>query len=87
MTNLVTNYNFLFIVMTILVTNKFLFFKLISKLVTIVINNFWSLKLITNGTFSCSGWETCNLGVILNLVGICLFLDGMLLINLIQDSH
>ena len=37
---LVTNYNFLFIIMTILVTNNFLFYKLISKLVTIVSNNF-----------------------------------------------
>jgi len=52
MTNLVTNYNFLFIIF--LVTNNFLFYKLISKLVTIVTNNFWSLKLVTNEIFSCS---------------------------------
>jgi len=36
----------------ILVSNNFLFFKLISKLVTLVTNNFWSLKLIINQTFS-----------------------------------
>jgi len=47
-------YNFLFIIVTILVTNNFLFCKLVSKLVTIVTNNFWSLKLVTNETFSCS---------------------------------
>jgi len=33
---------------TILLTNNFLFFKLVFKLVSIVTNNFWSLKLITN---------------------------------------
>jgi len=55
MTNLVTNYNFLFIIVTILVTKNFLFFKLVFKLVTILTNNFWSLKLIINEIFSCSG--------------------------------
>ena len=49
-----TNYNFLFITVTILVTNNFLLCKLVSKLVTIVTNNFWSLKLVTNETFSCN---------------------------------
>jgi len=49
-----TNYNFLFIIVTILVTNNFLFFKFVSKFVTIVINNFWSQKLVTNNAFSCS---------------------------------
>jgi len=37
----------------ILVTNNFLFVKPVSKLVTIVTKNFWSLNLITE-TFSCS---------------------------------
>ena len=41
--------------MTILVTNNFLFFKLVSKFVTIVTNHFWSLKLVINEVFSCSG--------------------------------
>jgi len=50
----VTNYNFLFIIVTILVTNKFLLYKLVYNLVAIVTNNFWSLKLVTNETFSCS---------------------------------
>jgi len=54
MTNLVTNYNFLFIIVTILITNTCLFFKLISKLVTIVTNNFLSLKLVTNEAYSYS---------------------------------
>jgi len=54
MTNLVTNYNFLFIIVIILLSNNFLFFKLVSKLVTIVTNNIWSLKLITNKAFSYS---------------------------------
>ena len=40
--------------MTILVTNQFLFCKLVSKLVNIVTNNIWSLKLMFNETFSCS---------------------------------
>jgi len=35
-----TNYNFLFIIGTILITNNFLFFKLISKLIITVISNF-----------------------------------------------
>jgi len=39
---------------TILVTNNFLFCKLISKLVTIVTNNFLSLKFVINEGFSCS---------------------------------
>jgi len=38
MTNLTTNSNFLFIIMTILVTYNFLFYKLISKLVIIITN-------------------------------------------------
>jgi len=50
----VTNYNILFIKVTILVTNNFLLCKLVSKLVITVTNNFWSLKLVTNKTFSCS---------------------------------
>jgi len=50
----VTNYNFLFIIVTILVTNNFLLCKLIFKLVIIVTNKFWSLRLVTNETFSCS---------------------------------
>jgi len=53
MTNLVTNYNFLFIIVIILVTNNF-FFKLVSKLVTILTNNCWSRKWVTNETFSFS---------------------------------
>ena len=40
--------------MTNLVINNFLFCKLVSKLVTIITNNFLSLKLIVNGNFSCS---------------------------------
>ena len=32
----------------------FLLCKLVSKLVIIVTNNFWSLKLVTNEAFSCS---------------------------------
>jgi len=43
-TNLVTNYNFLFIIVTILVTNNFLLYELKSKLVTVVTNNFLLLK-------------------------------------------
>ena len=39
--------------MTILVTNNILFCKFVSKLVTIVINNFLLLKLVVNVTFSC----------------------------------
>jgi len=54
MINLATYYNFLFIIMTILVRNNFLFCKLVSKLVIIVINNFLSLKLVANDTFSYS---------------------------------
>jgi len=50
----VTNYNFLFILVTILVTNNFLFFQLVSKLVTVLTNNFWSLNLVNNKIFSCS---------------------------------
>jgi len=48
MINLVTNYNFLFIIMIILVTNNFLFFKLVSKLIIIISNNFLLLKFIIN---------------------------------------
>jgi len=40
--------------MTILVTNNFLFHKLVSKLVALVTNNIWSLKLVVNEIFSCS---------------------------------
>jgi len=50
----VTNNNFLFIIETILVTNNFLLCKLVSKLVIIVVNNFWSQKLVTNEKFSYS---------------------------------
>jgi len=50
MTNLTTNYNFLFV--TILVIDNFLFYNLIFKLVTIITNNFSSLQLILNETFS-----------------------------------
>jgi len=32
----------------------FLLYKLVSKLVIIITNNFWSLKLVTNEAFSCS---------------------------------
>jgi len=32
----------------------FLLCKLVSKLVIIVTNNFWLLKLVTNEAFSCS---------------------------------
>jgi len=39
---------------TNLVTNNFLFFKLVSKLVITVTNNFCLLKLVTNETFSGS---------------------------------
>jgi len=42
---------FLFIIVTILVTNDFLIRKLVSKLVIIVTNNFLSLKLIVNKEF------------------------------------
>jgi len=45
---------FLFIIVTILVTNNFLLYALVSTLVTIVTNNFWFLKLVTNEAFSCS---------------------------------
>jgi len=48
------NYNFLLIIVTILVTNNFLLCKLVSKLVILVTNNFWSLKLVTNEAFSYS---------------------------------
>jgi len=34
-----------------MVTNNFLFCKLVSKLVTIVINNVWSLELVVTETF------------------------------------
>ena len=40
--------------MTILITNNFLFCKLIYKLVNIVTNNFLSLKLVINEIFPCS---------------------------------
>jgi len=50
----VTNYNFLFIIVTILVTNNFLICELVSKFVTIVTTNFWSLKLVIEEAFSCS---------------------------------
>jgi len=46
MINLMINYNFLFIIVTILITNKFLFYKLVCKLITIMTNNILSLKLI-----------------------------------------
>jgi len=36
-------YNFLLIIVTILIINNFLFCKLISKLVIIVINNFYQI--------------------------------------------
>jgi len=52
--NLKNNYNFLFTIVTILIINNFLFCKFVSKLVTMVINNFWSLKLVVNDLFSCS---------------------------------
>jgi len=52
--NLTINYNFLFIIVIILVTNNYLFCKLVSKLVIIVINNFGLLKLIVNDSFSCN---------------------------------
>jgi len=45
---------FLFIMVTILVTNNFLFFKLVSKLVTIVTKSLWSLKLVVNEIIFCS---------------------------------
>ena len=61
-----TNHNLLFIIVTILVTNNFLFCKLASKLVIIVTNNFWSLKLVTNKVFSCSGGS--NMIVILTKI-------------------
>jgi len=32
----------------------FLLCKLVSKLVILVTNNFWSLKVVTNKAFSCS---------------------------------
>jgi len=51
-TNLVSKYSFLFLIMTIFVTNNFLFCKLVIKLVTIVTNNFLSLKFVINETFS-----------------------------------
>jgi len=41
MINLETNYNFLFIIVIILVTNNFLFYKVIYKLVTIVTTFFY----------------------------------------------
>jgi len=41
---------------TILVTNNFLFYKLVYKVVTIVTSNFWSLKLVINEAFSCSDY-------------------------------
>jgi len=40
--------------MTILKINNLLFCNLVSKLITIVTNNFWSLKLVVNETFSCN---------------------------------
>jgi len=40
--------------MIILVTNNFLFCKMVTKLVTIVTNNFWSLNLVTNKIFYCN---------------------------------
>jgi len=46
MINLKTNYNFLFTIVTILVTKNYLFCKLESKLVNIVTNNFLSQKLV-----------------------------------------
>jgi len=54
--------------MTILVINNFLIFKLVSKLVTIVTNNFWSLELVTNETFSCSVYLQFLLYLILFLL-------------------
>jgi len=49
-----TNYNFLFIIMIILVKNNFLFCKPIFKLVIIMIHNFWLLKFVViNEAFSC----------------------------------
>jgi len=48
LTYLVTNYYFLFIIVTILIINNFLFCKLVSKLVTIVVNYFLFLKLFFN---------------------------------------
>jgi len=56
----VTNYYLLFIIITIFVI-IFLFCKLLSKLVTIVTSNFWSLKFVVNEQFSCSD-DYCNNG-------------------------
>ena len=53
MINLATNYNILLIIVTILVHNNFLFYKLVFKLVPTATNNFCSLKLVVNGLFSC----------------------------------
>jgi len=47
-----TYYNFLFIIVIILIINNFLFYKFVSKLVIIVTNNFWTLKLVANEIFS-----------------------------------
>ena len=54
MINLVTNYNLLFIIVTILVTNNFQSCKLIFKLIIIMTNYFLFLKLISNSRFSYS---------------------------------
>jgi len=40
--------------MIVLVTDNFLFCKLVSKLVTITTNNFLSLKSVVNGKFAYS---------------------------------
>ena len=51
MIKLITNYNFVFINIIILVINNFSFYKFISKLIIIIINNFLSLKLFINKIF------------------------------------
>ena len=48
--------------MTILLTNNFLLCELVLKIVTIVTNNFWPLKLVTNEVFFCSVCSSTILG-------------------------
>jgi len=56
--NRCTKHDFLFIIVIILITNNFLFCKLVSKLNNIVTNSFWSLQLIVNEIFSSNESNT-----------------------------
>ena len=57
--NLAINYNFLFIRVTSLII-FFFFCKSVSKLMSVMTNNFWSLKLVVNERFSYSNCHIFN---------------------------